>query len=37
MAETPDWAVVGSNERGFDPNDTRWHRKSTSKKDLWGC
>jgi len=37
VAETPDWAVVGSNERGFDPNDTRWHRKSTAKKDLSGC
>jgi len=37
MAITPDWAVVGSNERGFDPNDTRWHRKSTAKKDLSGC
>jgi tRNA wybutosine-synthesizing protein 1 len=37
MAVTPDWAVVGSNERGFDPTDTRWHRKSTAKKDLSGC
>ncbi|CAF0972809.1 unnamed protein product [Adineta steineri] len=37
MAATPDWAVVGANERGFDPSDTRWHRKSTAKKDLSGC
>jgi len=37
MAVTPEWAVVGSNERGFDPSDTRWHRKSTAKKDLSGC
>ncbi|CAF0879055.1 unnamed protein product [Adineta ricciae] len=37
MAVTPDWAVVGSNERGFDPQDTRWHRKATAKKDLSGC
>ncbi|CAF4454583.1 unnamed protein product, partial [Adineta steineri] len=28
---------VGANERGFDPSDTRWHRKSTAKKDLSGC
>ncbi|CAF3759087.1 unnamed protein product [Rotaria sp. Silwood1] len=37
MAITPDWAVVGSNERGFDPNDTRWYRKATAKKNLSGC
>jgi tRNA wybutosine-synthesizing protein 1 len=37
MAMTPDWAVIGSNERGFDPTDTRWYRKSTAKKDLSGC
>jgi tRNA wybutosine-synthesizing protein 1 len=37
MGVTPDWAVIGSNERGFDPIDTRWHRKSTAKKDLSGC
>jgi len=27
---TPEWAVFGSNEAGFSPDDTRWHRK---KKD----
>ncbi|CAF2042828.1 unnamed protein product [Rotaria magnacalcarata] len=37
MAVTPDWAVIGSNERGFDPIDTRWYRKSTAKKNLSGC
>ena len=28
MAKTPDWAVFGSKERGFDPNETRFHRKN---------
>ncbi|CAF2824018.1 unnamed protein product [Rotaria sp. Silwood2] len=37
MAVTPDWAVLGSNERGFDPSDTRWYRKATAKKNLSGC
>ena len=27
MAETPSWAVTGSSERGFDPEETRFHRK----------
>ncbi len=25
-AETPDWAVFGSSDRGFDPEETRFHR-----------
>ena len=28
MEPTPEWAVFGSNERGFDPDQTRFHRKS---------
>merc|ERR1719376_1575235 len=28
MEETPQWAVFGSQERGFDPDQTRFHRKS---------
>lgn len=36
MARTPSWAVYGSEERGFDPVETRWHRKTT-KKDITGC
>ncbi len=26
-AETPAWAVFGATERGFDPEETRFHRK----------
>ena len=26
MSETPSWAVFGSSERGFDPEQTRFHR-----------
>lgn len=33
---TPDWCVIGSNHRGFDPNETRWIRKSRKKEDT-GC
>ncbi|XP_063216466.1 S-adenosyl-L-methionine-dependent tRNA 4-demethylwyosine synthase TYW1-like isoform X2 [Bacillus rossius redtenbacheri] len=36
MAKTPNWAVFGSSCRGFDPVETRWHRK-TSSKDVSGC
>ncbi|MBZ3878892.1 S-adenosyl-L-methionine-dependent tRNA 4-demethylwyosine synthase [Sciurus carolinensis] len=36
MAKTPPWAVFGARERGFDPRDTRYQRKSRSK-DLSGC
>ncbi|XP_077995232.1 S-adenosyl-L-methionine-dependent tRNA 4-demethylwyosine synthase TYW1-like isoform X2 [Glandiceps talaboti] len=35
MAKTPAWAVFGSNEQGFDPVETRFHRKK--KKDISGC
>ena len=35
MAATPTWAVFGDEHRGFDPNETRWHRKK--KKDISGC
>ncbi|KAI8749285.1 S-adenosyl-L-methionine-dependent tRNA 4-demethylwyosine synthase, partial [Biomphalaria glabrata] len=27
MAPTPSWAIFGSNEQGFDPEETRFHRK----------
>ncbi|KAK9511513.1 hypothetical protein O3M35_000152 [Rhynocoris fuscipes] len=32
---TPEWAVFGSRERGFDPFEKRWYRKN--KKDISGC
>ncbi|CAH1801626.1 unnamed protein product [Owenia fusiformis] len=35
MAPTPHWAVYGAREQGFDPQETRFHRKK--KKDLSGC
>lgn len=28
MRPTPDWAVFGSSDRGFDPEETRWRRKN---------
>ncbi|XP_030847752.1 S-adenosyl-L-methionine-dependent tRNA 4-demethylwyosine synthase TYW1 [Strongylocentrotus purpuratus] len=36
MAKTPPWAVYGSKEQGFDPEETRFYRKG-KKKDLGGC
>jgi tRNA wybutosine-synthesizing protein 1 len=27
LAPTPDWALFGSQERGFDPNEKRFFRK----------
>ncbi|XP_057364640.1 S-adenosyl-L-methionine-dependent tRNA 4-demethylwyosine synthase TYW1-like [Daphnia carinata] len=36
MASTPDWAMFGSPEHGFDPLENRWHRKQP-KKDISGC
>ncbi|KAJ8369245.1 hypothetical protein SKAU_G00092730 [Synaphobranchus kaupii] len=36
MAKTPDWAVFGARERGFDPADTRFQRKNKTK-DISGC
>ncbi|GFT12226.1 s-adenosyl-L-methionine-dependent tRNA 4-demethylwyosine synthase TYW1 [Nephila pilipes] len=35
MYLTPEWAVLGAKERGFDPNETRFFRKT--KKDISGC
>ncbi|RMX47239.1 hypothetical protein pdam_00012924 [Pocillopora damicornis] len=35
MAKTPEWALMGHEQRGFDPEETRWHRKK--KKDISGC
>ncbi|GIY84204.1 s-adenosyl-L-methionine-dependent tRNA 4-demethylwyosine synthase TYW1 [Caerostris darwini] len=35
MYPTPDWAVLGAKERGFDPKETRFFRKN--KKDISGC
>jgi len=35
METTPEWAVFGNPHRGFDPVETRWHRKK--KTDLSGC
>ena len=31
MAKTPNWAVFGASERGFDPEETRWHRNKQNK------
>ncbi|KAI8374703.1 uncharacterized protein BYT42DRAFT_577340 [Radiomyces spectabilis] len=28
MAKTPDWAIFGTPEAGFDPEETRWYRKN---------
>ena len=36
MSATPDWAMFGSPEHGFDPEENRWHRKPP-KKDISGC
>lgn len=35
MAETPEWAVYGNPANGFNPEDTRFHRKS--KPPTHGC
>ncbi|CAH1405380.1 unnamed protein product [Nezara viridula] len=35
VCPTPDWAVFGASERGFDPRETRWFRKNN--KDISGC
>lgn len=34
VARTPNWAEIGHAQQGFDPAETRWHRKS--KKDIGG-
>ena len=31
MAKTPNWAVFGAEERGFDPQETRFYRKKQTK------
>jgi len=36
MAETPSWAVYGSNERGFDPLEKRWKRKGKLEVNVDG-
>jgi len=33
IAPTPDWAVFGSSEEGFDPEETRWRRKQKDKAE----
>lgn len=35
MKRTPDWAVYGAKEQGFDPVETRWHRHAG--KNMGGC
>lgn len=35
VAKTPEWALYGSKERGFDPEEVRWYRKN--RKDISGC
>lgn len=35
IAKTPSWALFGSQEAGFDPNDSRHYRKKN--KDISGC
>jgi len=32
LEQTPDWAVYGANEAGFDPNEMRWKRKPKGVK-----
>lgn len=32
IKETPEWAVWGSDEAGFNPDDTRWDRKKEKEK-----
>lgn len=32
MADTPSWAIYGSEEQGFDPSETRYYRKKSGKK-----
>ncbi|XP_029302813.1 S-adenosyl-L-methionine-dependent tRNA 4-demethylwyosine synthase TYW1 [Cottoperca gobio] len=36
MAKTPNWALFGANEQGFDPTDTRFQRRNKTK-DISGC
>lgn len=34
VMKTPNWAVFGSQERGFDPQETRFHRKRNKKNGI---
>jgi len=36
MQETPNWAVYGSNEQGFDPKEKRWRRKGKVEMNVDG-
>uniref|UniRef100_A0A7N8XQL5 S-adenosyl-L-methionine-dependent tRNA 4-demethylwyosine synthase TYW1 n=1 Tax=Mastacembelus armatus TaxID=205130 RepID=A0A7N8XQL5_9TELE len=36
IAKTPNWALFGAYEQGFDPADTRFHRRNKTK-DISGC
>lgn len=36
MAKTPNWALFGAREQGFDPAETRFQRRNKSK-DITGC
>ncbi|MEE6469786.1 hypothetical protein FKM82_008767 [Ascaphus truei] len=36
VAKTPEWALFGSRQRGFDPVETRFQRKNKTK-DISGC
>lgn len=36
MADTPSWATIGAQERGFDPIETRWRRKGNKEVEQ-GC
>lgn len=33
LAPTPNWALFGSKERGFDPGETRFHRKNKQQRN----
>ena len=33
MVPTPSWALFGSKERGFDPHETRFHRKNKANRN----
>lgn len=33
LMKTPKWAVFGSKEKGFDPNETRYYRKKVAKEE----
>lgn len=37
VAPTPEWALFGSEERGFDPVETRVRRKGIHKTQQQGC